>query len=193
MIYLGQDKDTNKELNMNSEKVQTIITNLIADFHNRIGGRAARKQYAPAKWQIEKLTELGLIEFMPEGFGHGDAKVVIEEAEKTDSAVMNAYGEGEAVAASALNQAIEEVETVRVINYEGNGGSQNLNDGSRSDSFTSGSRIVIEKSDDGTWKWYADGISEAGLLWESDDYDGFESADEAEQNARDYLETYDAE
>jgi hypothetical protein len=86
-----------------------------------------------------------------------------------------------------------EIETVRVINYEGNGGSQNLNDGSRSDSFTSGSRIVIEKSDDGTWKWYADGISEAGLLWESDDYDGFESADEAEQNARDYLETYDAE
>lgn len=95
---------------MNSEKVQTIITEIISELHNRIGGKAARKQYVPAKHQIEDLTRLGILELMPKGFGHADAKAVIEEAQRGKTAVMNAYGEGETIGASKLYQAINEVE-----------------------------------------------------------------------------------
>lgn len=94
---------------MNSEKVQTIINEIISDLHTRIGGKAARKQYPVSKHQIATLTELGIIEFMPKGFGHADAKAVIEEAQRGSTAVMNAYGEGESIGASKLYRAINEV------------------------------------------------------------------------------------
>lgn len=101
---------------MNSEKVQTIINQIISDLHTRIGGKAARKQYPVAKHQITTLTELGIIEFMPKGFGHADAKAVIEEAQRSSTSVMNAYGEGETIGASALYQAINEV--VEIVQEE---------------------------------------------------------------------------
>jgi hypothetical protein len=47
---------------------------------------------------------------MPANFGHGDAKVIIEEAQDDGKTIMNKYGEGESVGASALYKAIHEVE-----------------------------------------------------------------------------------
>jgi hypothetical protein len=100
---------------MNSEKVQTIITEIISEFHSRIGGKAARKQAPVAKHQIKTLTELGILELMPKGFGHGDARVVIEAAQDAGGKQIggfNAYGEGDVTTshASALYQAINEIE-----------------------------------------------------------------------------------
>lgn len=97
---------------MNTQKVQELINQEIAKLHKQIGGKAARKQYAPAKWQIAKLTDLGIIDLMPEGFGHSDADAVIKAATTVGTAVFNAYGEGEAVPASELNQAVNEAESV---------------------------------------------------------------------------------
>jgi hypothetical protein len=96
---------------MNTEKVQQIITEEIEKFQKRI--RYAR-QYAPSKTQIATLTELGIIDLMPKNFGHGDAKVVIAEATRGASAVMNAYGEGEEIGASDLYKAMNEVEETTV-------------------------------------------------------------------------------
>lgn len=96
---------------MNSQKVQELINKEIAELHSRIGGKAARKQYQPAKWQIAKLTELGILDLMPKGFGHSDADAVIKAATTKGTAVFNAYGEGEEIAATDLNQAIEETKT----------------------------------------------------------------------------------
>ena len=95
---------------MNTQKVQELINKEIAELHSRIGGKAARKQYTPAKWQLAKLTELGIIDLMPAGFGHSDASAVIEAATTKGTAVFNAYGEGEAISASELTTAVNEVE-----------------------------------------------------------------------------------
>lgn len=95
---------------MNKQKVQELINQEIAELHARIGGKAARKQYAPAKWQIAKLTELGIIDLMPAGFGHSDADVVIKAATTEKTAIFNAYGEGETVLATDLYKAINEAE-----------------------------------------------------------------------------------
>lgn len=97
---------------MNSQKVQQEITNII-DTYRKENPRFARKQYPAAKWQIEKLTELGLIEFMPAApfsktIGHTEADLVLKAVEDKASAVFNAYGEGEDVPASALNEAMSE-------------------------------------------------------------------------------------
>lgn len=100
---------------MNKQKVQQLINQEIAELHARIGGKAARKQYAPAKWQIAKLTELGILDLMPVGFGHSDASAVIEAATTKGTAVFNAYGEGEEIPASELNQAMNEVETEKTF------------------------------------------------------------------------------
>lgn len=104
---------------MNSEKVQTIITEIVSELHNRIGGKAARKQYPPAKHQIETLTQLGILELMPKGFGHSDAKAVIEAAQTGGKMVggFNADGEGDVTTskASKLYQAIHEVEVAPVV------------------------------------------------------------------------------
>lgn len=104
---------------MNTQKVQELINREIAELHNRIGGKAVRHQYAPAKWQIAKLTELGIIDLMPKGFGHSDASAVIEAATTQGTAVFNAYGEGEEITASDLATAIKtEVVTIETKPFE---------------------------------------------------------------------------
>lgn len=93
---------------MNSNQVKQEITNIIEQLHNRIGGKAARKQYTVAKWQIATLTELGIIDLMPAGFGHSDANAVIEAAKDGGKWV----GEGDQVTAtepSELNKLLNEV------------------------------------------------------------------------------------
>lgn len=99
---------------MNRSKVQATITEMIEEYRNN-AGKWARNQYPASKTQIAKLTELGLIEFMPNApyekhIGHSEAKLVIEAASKSDTALFNAYDEGEAVAASELHTAINEDE-----------------------------------------------------------------------------------
>ena len=93
---------------MNATKVQEEITSIIEKFHKTLHPRQISRQYPPAKHQIATLTELGIIELMPSNFGHGDAKAVIEAAQQSDSAIMNAFGEGEEIAGSALNQQMNE-------------------------------------------------------------------------------------
>jgi len=99
---------------MNREAVRTEINSIISDLHIRIGGRAARKQYAPAKHQIVKLTELGIIDLMPAKFGYTDAAAVIEAATDSGKTVggFNAYGEGDVTntPASKLYTLLNEVE-----------------------------------------------------------------------------------
>lgn len=92
---------------MNSEKVQTIINQLINEH-----GRPVRKQYPVAKHQIQTLTELGILELMPVKFGHGDAKIVIEEAQRGATSVMSVDGEGVEIGSSKLYDAINEVVVV---------------------------------------------------------------------------------
>jgi hypothetical protein len=91
---------------MNETKVRELINKEISELHNRIGGKSVRHQYAPAKHQIAKLTELGLLHLMPKGFGHSDAKVVIEEATSGKQTFITAYGEGEEAPASPMYVAI---------------------------------------------------------------------------------------
>lgn len=102
---------------MNREKTQQIINQIVEDFRNRT--RHAR-QYAPAKHQIATLTELDILDLMPAKFGHGDAKIVIEEAQRGATIKMNSYGEGVDVAASDLYNAMNEVEFVTIPTYQPN-------------------------------------------------------------------------
>lgn len=95
---------------MNREKVQQIINRIIEENRTRIGAKAARKQYKPGKAQMEKLTALGIIDLMPAGYGFSDADAVINAANEKATAVFNAAGEGEAIAASDLYLALNEVE-----------------------------------------------------------------------------------
>lgn len=85
---------------------QEIINQIIKENTEKIGYKAARKQYPAGKAQIVTLSELGIINLMPKGFGHSDAAAVIAEANRVKTAVFNAYGEGEVVPASDLNIAI---------------------------------------------------------------------------------------
>jgi hypothetical protein len=91
---------------MNASKVRSEIEKVIAENRSHMHPKQVRKQYAPGKAQLAKLTELGILDYMPAGFGFSDADAVIRAATADFSAVMNAYGEGEEVPASALNEAI---------------------------------------------------------------------------------------
>jgi len=86
---------------MNREAVQNEINSIIETAQKNIGGRNARKQYPASKAQIATLTELGIIELMPNApysrtIGSSDAKAVIAEAQ--DSGKV--YGDGYTVDAS---------------------------------------------------------------------------------------------
>lgn len=94
---------------MNTAKVQTIINELIAEQQTK---QVTRKQYPVAKHQIAKLTELGIIGLMPAKFGYTDAAVVIDAATTGKTALMNAFGEGEEIAADELNAALNETEVM---------------------------------------------------------------------------------
>jgi hypothetical protein len=95
---------------MNASKVRSEIEKVIAENRTNMTGKQVRKQFAPGKAQIAKLTELGILDLMPQGFGFSDADAVIRAATESKSAIMNAYGEGEEVPASALNQAVNQTE-----------------------------------------------------------------------------------
>ncbi len=174
---------------MNTEKVQQEISNIISELHTRIGGKAARKQYPVAKHQMATLEELGILDLMPSGFGHSDAKAVIEAAQADEQVGFNSYGEGDVTSASSklydlLHEANEE-ETEFAIAVDGNGGTQSS---SYYGGYSEGSQINIWKAEDSTWSWCISGVSNDGNYYETDDYDNCQTKEEAESAARDYLE-----
>lgn len=79
-----------------NEAISTEVQRIISEFRNRVGGNAARRQYAPAKHQITSLTNLDLMDYMPNGFGHGDANEVIRaamDAPKQVGGMVNGEGD----------------------------------------------------------------------------------------------------
>lgn len=108
---------------MNREAVKNEIQNIISDLHKRIGGKAARKQYAVGKAQLVTLTELGIVDLMPEGFGHSDAKAVIEAAQDSGKfgkydALSDDAGQYPASKLYTLLNTVEETAAIIVPDYE---------------------------------------------------------------------------
>lgn len=98
---------------MNTETVQQEIQNVINKFHATLHPRQINRQYPPAKHQMKTLEELGILDLMPSGFGHGDAKTVIEAAQADEQVGFNRAGEGDVTSASSklydlLHEANEE-------------------------------------------------------------------------------------
>ncbi len=81
--------------NLNTTAIAAEIINVIDT--NRAGlPKGGRRQYPAAKWQTEKLAELGILHLMPQGFGHSDATAVIEAATAGKTATIGWNGNGDA-------------------------------------------------------------------------------------------------
>lgn len=108
---------------MNSEAVKTEIQNVITANTERIGYKAARKQYAAGKAQIATLTALGIIDLMPAKFGFSDADAVISAAQDSGKTVVDSFDSATKLNASALYTLLNEVdaneETTDEISYNG--------------------------------------------------------------------------
>lgn len=93
---------------MNTQAVQNEINSIIEANHSKIGGRAARKQAPIAKHQIATLTELGILDMVPNApyskyIGYSDAKAVIEAAQDAGGKVyVSNYDDVSKSAASNL-------------------------------------------------------------------------------------------
>lgn len=75
--------------------IKNEIARIIAELHEKIGGKAARKQYQVGKAQREQLTALGIVDLMPVGYGFSDAKAVLEAATDSPREVGGKTAEGE--------------------------------------------------------------------------------------------------
>lgn len=108
---------------MNSEAVKTEIQNVITANTERIGYKAARKQYAAGKTQIATLTALGIIDLMPAKFGFSDADAVIAAAQDNGKTVNDSFDSATKLDASELYTLLNEVdaneETTDEIDYNG--------------------------------------------------------------------------
>lgn len=91
-----------------NDEIRAEIAAIIAELHDRIGARNARRQYKPGKAQQQQLADLGILELMPHGFGFSDADAVLRAATDAPSAVMNRYGEGEGVPESKLYRLLKQ-------------------------------------------------------------------------------------
>ena len=97
---------------MNRDAVKTQIQKVIDTLHKELSGKAVRNQYKVGKAQNQALTDLGIIDLMPVGFGFADADFVIREARDGADVVMNVHGEGENSPSSVLYKLINAVEVV---------------------------------------------------------------------------------
>lgn len=90
---------------MTSNEITAEVQKIVTDLRARLP-KGGRKQYPAAKHQIATLTNLGLIDAMPRGFGYQDAAEVITQATsgRRNEGALNAEGEGDewAVEASTL-------------------------------------------------------------------------------------------
>lgn len=107
---------------MNAEKAQTIINQIVADYraNDYTGGR---KQYAASKKYINRATELGIIDMIPDApgsnhIGNTEIQLILKAAEDSGSQVGGMVdGEGDviSVGASELYKTIHEVEAVEEV------------------------------------------------------------------------------
>lgn len=154
---------------MNSEKVQQEITNVLSTVK-----QATHKQYPPAKHQMTKLTELGILELMPTKFGYTDAATVIEAATNSGKMVegVTAYGEGDETrtSASALYLAINETEETPEVAHNGHTIiiSQNNNGYAVELVLSNG----FETEQNGGYSTYADALK-AGRAWADEDWSDY--------------------
>lgn len=104
-----------------TNEITTEIQNIITAKRATLP-KGGRKQYPVAKHQISTLTNLGIIDMMPEGFGFTDAETVITAAKsgKRYDGAFNAYGEGEewSVEATALFKLLNPAPIVEVVEIE---------------------------------------------------------------------------
>lgn len=75
--------------------IKNEIARIITELHEKIGGKAARKQYQVGKAQREQLQALGIIDLMPAGYGFSDAKAVLEAATDGPREIGGKTAEGE--------------------------------------------------------------------------------------------------
>lgn len=114
---------------MNTQAIQNEINNIIEANHSKLG-KFARKQHQIAKHQIATLTELGILELVPNApysqyIGHSDASAIIEAAQDSGKQVggLTADGEGDYVTTSAsklyqlLNETEAEPDKIKVGDY----------------------------------------------------------------------------
>lgn len=98
---------------MNTDKVQQIINKIVEDYRSA-NGKYARNQHAASKKHIARAQELGILEFIPnmpygKEIGNTEIQLILQAADDSGTAVMNAYGEGEETSKSELYKAIHEV------------------------------------------------------------------------------------
>ena len=106
---------------MNTQAVEAQIAQIIANKHSRMTGKQIRQQYPVGKAQSAKLTELGIIDLMPSGFGFSDADAVIAEATSGVSGHVTAYGEGEDGPASTLYTLLHSPEPTPELAFDPSG------------------------------------------------------------------------
>jgi hypothetical protein len=154
---------------MNTEKVQQEITAVLTTVK-----QASRKQYPVAKHQITSLTELGILELMPRGFGYTDAAVVIEAARDGGKLAggMNAAGEGDVVRtnASALYLALNEVEEAAEVNHNGHTVIISKSENAYSIELVLSNGFETEQQ--GYYKTYAQAL-EIGTTWAEEDWSDY--------------------
>ena len=104
---------------MNNELVKQEIANIISDKVD-----AAWRQYPAGVAQKKELTELGIIDLMPEGFAFTDAKVVLEALDEKTISGFDADGEGFADTSEstlkALIEATDESQATDETDYDEN-------------------------------------------------------------------------
>lgn len=81
--------------NLDTTAITAEITNVINTNRANLP-KGGRRQYGAAKWQNEKLAELGILHLMPQGFGHSDANAVIEAATTGKTTTIGWNGNGDA-------------------------------------------------------------------------------------------------
>lgn len=95
---------------MNTETVKQEIAQLL----NTVS-QPSRKQYPVAKHQNASLTELGLFELMPVGFGYTDAATIISAAQDAGGKQI---GEGDMASSSEASVLFQLLNAVEVIAIE---------------------------------------------------------------------------
>jgi hypothetical protein len=94
---------------MNKPAVKTEIEKIIST------NKQIRHQYPVAKHQEKSLTELGIIDLMPAGFGYTDAAKVIDAAQDAGKEYTDGYEDAGKMPASTLYTLLNEQETSETV------------------------------------------------------------------------------
>jgi len=94
---------------MNKQAVKTEIEKIVST------NKQIRRQYPVAKHQEKTLTELGIIDLMPAGFGYTDAAKVIDAAQDAGKEFVNNFDDVTKTNASTLYTLLNEQETSEIV------------------------------------------------------------------------------